>query len=159
MENWCFDVCRTLRPWLNAYVPSQGHAIRFPAVNLYLLHSFLNPDCLPQKFRGYQRLDTDTVELSVATFFDLPRSVSPIHPCRSTIRGYGARPAHPPLISPRFASFRVFSRAPGPLISATMFPGSQEFRRGAYASFCSRICALTSCPSPFRFRRTRWSLF
>src|SRR5271166_4494772 len=64
MENWCFDACRTFRPWLNAYVPSQGHAARFPAVNLYLLHRFLNPDCLPQKFRCRQRLDTDTVELS-----------------------------------------------------------------------------------------------
>ena len=33
----------------HAYVPSQGHAARFPAVNLYRLHRFLNPDCLPQK--------------------------------------------------------------------------------------------------------------
>src|SRR5271157_6146528 len=64
MENWCFDACRTFRPWLNAYVPSQEYAARFPAVNLYLLHRFLNPDCLPQKFLGCQRLNTDTVELS-----------------------------------------------------------------------------------------------
>jgi len=54
----------TLRPRLNACVPSQEYAARFPAVNLYLFHRFLNPDCLPQKFRGCQRLDADTVELS-----------------------------------------------------------------------------------------------
>src|ERR1700738_480614 len=41
----------------HSYVPSQGHAARFPAVNLYRLHRFLNPDCLPQKFHSRQRLD------------------------------------------------------------------------------------------------------
>jgi hypothetical protein len=40
-----------------AYVPSQGHAARFPAVNLYRLHRLLNPDCLPQKFHCLQRMD------------------------------------------------------------------------------------------------------
>ncbi len=98
MENWCFDAYRTLRPWLNAYVPSQGHAARLPAVNLYLLYRFLNPDCLPQKLRGCQRLHTDTVELSVATIIDLSLDpVSPIHFSRSPIR----RHADPPTRSSR----------------------------------------------------------
>ena len=45
------------------YVPSQGHAARFPAVNLYRLHRFLNPDCLPQKFHCLQRMDKLRVAL------------------------------------------------------------------------------------------------